>query len=106
MLPFHKGDRIATTAGGATLLGFSATVKGSMVDAPEAPRRKGGHLPYAQFVTNSGRFGATRYAALFPELYEAVTERPAWLDAKSDGPMADALRPLREASQDEDGEDR
>ena len=38
--------------------------------------------------------------------YEAVTERPAWLDAKSDGPMADALRPLREASQDEDGEDR
>ena len=53
MLPFHKGDRIAPTAGGATLLGFSATVKGSMVEAPEAPRRKGGHLPYAQFVTAS-----------------------------------------------------
>ena len=35
-----------------------------------------------------------------------VTERPAWLDAKSDGPMADALRPLRAASPDEDGEDR
>lgn len=67
MLPFHKGDRIATTAGGATLLGFSAAVKGSMVDAPEAPRRKGGHLPYAQLVTDSGRFGATRYAALRPE---------------------------------------
>ena len=33
-------------------------------------------------------------------------ERPAWLDAKSDGPMADALRPLRAASPDEDGEDR
>lgn len=67
MLPFHKGDRITTTAGGAKLLGFSATVKGSMVEAPEAPRRKGGHLPYAQFVTDSGRFGATRYAALCPE---------------------------------------
>lgn len=67
MLPFHKGDRITTTAGGATLLGFSATVKGSMVEAPEAPRRKGGHLPYAQLVTDSGRFGATRYAALRPE---------------------------------------
>ena len=67
MLPFHKGDRITTAAGGATLLGFSATVKGSMVDAPEAPRRKGGHLPYAQFVTDSGRFGAVRYAALRPE---------------------------------------
>ena len=67
MLPFHKGERIATTAGGATLLGFSATVKGSMVDAPEAPRRKGGHLPYARFVTDSGRFGAVRYAALRPE---------------------------------------
>lgn len=38
MLPFHKGDRITTTAGGAKLLGFSAAVKGSMVDAPEAPR--------------------------------------------------------------------
>ena len=38
-----------------------------MVEAPEAPRRKGGHLPYAQFVTDSGRFGATRYAALCPE---------------------------------------
>ena len=67
MLPFHKGDRITTTAGAATLLGFSATVKGSMVEAPEAPRRKGGHLPYAQLVTDSGRFGATRYAALRPE---------------------------------------
>lgn len=67
MLPFHKGDRITTTAGAATLLGFSATVKGSMVEAPEAPRRKGGHLPYAQFVTDSGRFGAVRYAALRPE---------------------------------------
>ena len=30
MLPFHKGDRITTAAGGATLLGFSAAVKGSM----------------------------------------------------------------------------
>ena len=67
MLPFHKGDRITTAAGGATLLGFSAAVKGSMVDAPEAPRRKGGHLPYAQFVTDSARFGAVRYAALRPE---------------------------------------
>lgn len=67
MLPFHKGDRITTAAGGATLLGFSAAVKSSMVDAPEAPRRKGGHLPYAQFVTDSGRFGAVRYAALRPE---------------------------------------
>ena len=67
MLPFHKGDRITTAAGGATLLGFSAAVKGSMVDAPEAPRRKGGHLPYAQFVTDSGQFGAVRYAALRPE---------------------------------------
>ena len=67
MLPFHKGDRITTAAGGATLLGFSAAVKGSMVDAPEAPRRKSGHLPYAQFVTDSGRFGAVRYAALRPE---------------------------------------
>ena len=38
-----------------------------MVDAPEAPRRKGGHLPYARFVTDSGRFGAVRYAALRPE---------------------------------------
>ena len=67
MLPFHKGDRITTAAGGATLLGFSATVKGASADAPEAPRRKGGHLPYAQFVTDSGRFGAVRYAALRPE---------------------------------------
>lgn len=67
MLPFHKGERIATTAGGATLLGFSATVKGTMVDVPEAPRRKGGHAPYAQFVTDSGRFGAVRYTALRPE---------------------------------------
>ena len=67
MLPFHKGDRITTAAGGATLLGFSAAVKGSMVDAPEAPRRKRGHLPYARFVTDSGRFGAVRYAALRPE---------------------------------------
>ena len=67
MLPFHKGDRITTAAGGATLLGFSAAVKGSMVDAPEAPRRKGGHLPYAQFVTDSGQSGAVRYAALRPE---------------------------------------
>ena len=67
MLPFHKGDRITTTAGGATLTGFSATVKGASADAPEAPRRKGGHLPYAQFVTDSGRFGAVRYAALRPE---------------------------------------
>ena len=67
MLPFHKGDRITTAAGGATLIGFSAAVKGSMVDAPEAPRRKGGHLPYARFVTDSGRFGAVRYAALRPE---------------------------------------
>ena len=67
MLPFHKGDRITTAAGGATLLGFSAAVKGSMVDAPEAPRRKGGHLPYARFVTDSGQFGAVRYAALRPE---------------------------------------
>ena len=30
MLPFHKGDRITAAAGGATLLGFSAAVKGSM----------------------------------------------------------------------------
>ena len=67
MLPFHKGDRITTAAGGATLTGFSATVKGASADAPEAPRRKGGHLPYAQFVTDSGRFGAVRYAALRPE---------------------------------------
>ena len=67
MLPFHKGDRITTTAGGATLTGFSATVKGASADAPEAPRRKGGHLLYAQFVTDSGRFGAVRYAALRPE---------------------------------------
>ena len=67
MLPFHKGDRITTTAGGATLTGFSAAVKGASADAPEAPRRKGGHLPYAQFVTDSGRFGAVRYAALRPE---------------------------------------
>ena len=67
MLPFHKGDRITTAAGGATLLGFSATVKGASADAPEAPRRKGGHLPYARFVTDSGRFGAVRYAALRPE---------------------------------------
>ena len=67
MLPFHKGDRITTAAGGATLLGFSAAVKGSMVDAPEAPRRKGGHLPYAWFVTDSGQSGAVRYAALRPE---------------------------------------
>ena len=67
MLPFHKGERITTTAGGATLTGFSATVKGASADAPEAPRRKGGHLPYAQFVTDSGRFGAVRYAALRPE---------------------------------------
>jgi len=67
MLPFHKGDRITTAAGGATLLGFSATVKGASADAPEAPRRKSGHLPYAQFVTDSGRFGAVRYAALRPE---------------------------------------
>ena len=67
MLPFHKGERITTTAGGATLTGFSATVKGASADAPEAPRRKGGHLPYAQFVTVSGRFGAVRYAALRPE---------------------------------------
>ena len=67
MLPFHKGDRITTTAGGATLTGFSATVKGASADAPEAPRRKGGHLPYARFVTDSGRFGAVRYAALRPE---------------------------------------
>ena len=67
MLPFHKGDRITTAAGGATLLGFSAAVKGSMVDAPEAPRRKGGHLPYARFVTDSGQSGAVRYAALRPE---------------------------------------
>ena len=56
-----------TAAGGATLTGFSATVKGASADAPEAPRRKGGHLPYAQFVTDSGRFGAVRYAALRPE---------------------------------------
>ena len=67
MLPFHKGDRITTTAGGATLTGFSATVKGASADAPEAPRRKGGHLPYARFVTDSGRFGAVRYTALRPE---------------------------------------
>ena len=67
MLPFHKGDRITTAAGGATLTGFSATVKGASADAPEAPRRKGGHLPYAQFVTDLGRFGAVRYAALRPE---------------------------------------
>ena len=67
MLPFHKGDRITTAAGGATLLGFSATVKGASADAPEAPRRKGGHLPYARFVTDSGRFGAVRYTALRPE---------------------------------------
>ena len=67
MLPFHKGDRITTTAGGATLLGFSAAVKGASADAPEAPRRKGGHLPYARFVTDSGRFGAVRYTALRPE---------------------------------------
>ena len=67
MLPFHNGDRIITAAGGATLTGFSATVKGASADAPEAPRRKGGHLPYAQFVTDSGRFGAVRYAALRPE---------------------------------------
>ena len=67
MPPFHKGDRITTAAGGATLLGFSAAVKGASADAPEAPRRKGGHLPYAQFVTNSGRFGAVRYTALRPE---------------------------------------
>ena len=67
MLPFHKGERITTTAGGATLTGFSATVKGASADAPEAPRRKGGHLPYARFVTDSGRFGAVRYAALRPE---------------------------------------
>ena len=67
MLPFHKGDRITTAAGGATLTGFSATVKGASADAPEAPRRKGGHLPYAQFVTDSGRLGAIRYAALRPE---------------------------------------
>ena len=67
MLPFHKGDRITTTAGGATLTGFSATVKGASADAPEAPRRKGGHLPYAKFVTDSGRFGAMRYTALRPE---------------------------------------
>ena len=67
MLPFHKGERITTTAGGATLTGFSATVKGASADAPEAPRRKGGHLPYARFVTDSGQFGAVRYAALRPE---------------------------------------
>lgn len=68
MLPFHKGDRITTSlAGGATILGFSDAVKGSMVDAPEAPRRKGGHLPYARFVTDSGQSGAVRYAALRPE---------------------------------------
>ena len=67
MLPFHKGERITTTAGGATLTGFSATVKGASADAPEAPRRKGGHLPYAKFVTDSGRFGAVRYTALRPE---------------------------------------
>ena len=67
MLPFHKGDRITTAAGGATLTGFSAAVKGASADAPEAPRRKGGHLQYAQFITDSGRFGAVRYAALRPE---------------------------------------
>ena len=67
MLPFHKGDRITTAAGGATLTGFSATVKGASADAPEAPRRKGGHLPYARFVTDSGQSGAVRYAALRPE---------------------------------------
>ena len=67
MRPFHKGDRITTAAGGATLLGFSPAVKGASADAPEAPRRKGGHLPYAQFVTDSGRFGAVHYAALRPE---------------------------------------
>ena len=32
MLPFHKGERITTTAGGATLTGFSATVKGASAD--------------------------------------------------------------------------
>lgn len=61
---------------------------------------------YACGACVEGRDAGAAIAALFPELYEAVTERPAWLDAKSDGPMADALRPLREASQDEDGEDR
>ena len=61
---------------------------------------------YACGAYVEGRDAGAAIAALFPELYEAVTERPAWLDAKSDGPMADALRPLREASQDEDGEDR
>ena len=62
--------------------------------------------PQSRKITGEGLAVAAGIAALFPELYEAVTERPAWLDAKSDGPMADALRPLREASQDEDGEDR
>ena len=66
--PFHKWDRISTAVGGATLTGFSKTIKGEMVDAPEAPRRKRGHLPYAHFITDSGRFGATQYHGLRPEV--------------------------------------
>lgn len=68
MIPFHKWDRISTAVGGATLTGFSKTIKGEMVDAPEAPRRKRGHLPYAHFITDSGRFGATQYHWLRPEV--------------------------------------
>ncbi len=45
---------------------------------------------YACGAYVEGRAAGAAIAALFPELYEAVTERPAWLDAKSDGPMADA----------------
>ena len=65
--PFHKWDRISTAAGAATVTGFSKTIKGETTDTPEAPRRKRGHLPYAQFVTDSGRFGAVRYEGLRPE---------------------------------------
>lgn len=67
MIPFHKWDRISTAAGAATVTGFSKTIKGETTDTPEAPRRKRGHLPYAQFVTDSGRFGAVRYEGLRPE---------------------------------------
>ena len=67
-LPFHKWDRIGTAVGGATLTGFSKTIKGETTDTPEAPRRKRGHLPYAHFITDSGRFGATQYHWLRPEV--------------------------------------
>ena len=44
-------------------------------------------------------------AALFPDVYEAATGRPAWLDADPDHPATRALRPLADL-QDHDDEEQ